>query len=283
MEAIRLFRECLAARQRTLGASHPDTATSTNNIAVCLMQDGEYSEAIPLLRELVEFSGVASPDTEWIIRCGNLANCLAMAGQLDEADRVLREGLERAAPRLGPDHQWTDAFHWLQIRVWIVQGHVEKAVALGLEALGVRRRVYPAGHPLIAAALMDFGHGLVRMKRFDETEAALSESVSIFAGSPVRWLRISQLGLSAGTEPAWWAGGGLQRPSRTSRPPKRGCGEARTTPRRYYREGVVQLVKLYEAWGKSDQAARWRAQLTALGDSAGPSVGKGGSTSGSRN
>ncbi len=278
-EAIRLFRDCLAARRRTLGSSHPDTATSMNNLAVCLMHDGEYSEAIPLLRELVEFSGGASPSTAWTIRCGNLANCLAMAGQLDEADRLLREGLERAAPRLGPTHQWTDGFHWLQIRVWIDQGHAEKAAALGREALRVRRGIYHAGHPMIATALMDYGRGLVRLGRFDEAEAALSESVSIFARSP---------GAVTPHFPAWsecWYGAALAGRRRYAeaephlQAAEKGLREARSTPRRYYREGVEQLVKLYEAWGKSDQAAKWRAELAALGDSAGPSEAKEGNTS----
>jgi hypothetical protein len=56
-------------------------------------------------------------------------------------------------------------------------------VALGREALAVGRRIYPAGHPMTAAALMDLGRGLVLLKRFHEAEAALPESVSIFARS----------------------------------------------------------------------------------------------------
>lgn len=122
----------------------------------------------------------------------------------------------------------------------------------------VRRGLYPAGHPMIAAALMDFGRGLVRLARCDEADAALAESISIVARSP--------RALSA-HYPAWsecWYGAGLAARHRYAEAEphllavEKGLREARSTPRRYYREGVEQLVKLYEASGKSDQAAKWR-------------------------
>jgi hypothetical protein len=52
---------------------------------------------------------------------------------------------------------------------------------------------------------------------------------------------------------------------------EKGLREARSTPRRYYRQAVERLVKLYEAWGKPDEAARWRKELAAFDDSQGPS------------
>jgi hypothetical protein len=203
-----------------------------------------------------------------------------MVGQLEEADHLLGESLERATTRLSPDHQLTDRLRWFQIRVWIDQGHVERAVALGGEALAVRRRVYSPGHPWIADAQMDLGRGLVLLKRFDDADAALSESISIFARSQPFLPHY----------PAWskcWLGASLagQRRYVEAEPhllaAEKGLREARTTPRRHYRQAVEQLVKLYEDWGKPDQAARWRIELTALSDAQGPPEGKGGNTSGS--
>jgi tetratricopeptide (TPR) repeat protein/tRNA A-37 threonylcarbamoyl transferase component Bud32 len=278
-EAIRLFRECLAARRRTLGEGHPDTVISINNLATCLFRAGEYSVAIPLYREAAELHRVAGRETELAIASGNLGNCLAMAGQLNEADRVLRETLERSTSRLGPTHQWTDGARWLQIRVWIDQGRVEEAVTLGREALPKRRAVYRAQHPMIAAALMDFGRGLVLLGRFDEADAALSESLSIFAKAPHA--------LSP-HYPPWsecWYGASLAGRRRYAEAEphllaaEKGLREARSTPLRYYRECVEQIVKLYDEAGKSDRAAEWRAKLAALGDSSGPSKAKEGNTS----
>jgi tetratricopeptide (TPR) repeat protein/tRNA A-37 threonylcarbamoyl transferase component Bud32 len=279
-KAIPLLRECLAARLRTLGPRHEDTLISMNNLAFVLMKYGEFSEAIALFREAVEAHRAAGLETELAVSSANLGDCLSTVGQLEQADRLLRESLQRATTRLGPDAKETDRLRWFQIRVWIDQGQVERAVALGHKAIVSTRGIYPGGHPMIARALMDLGRGLVLSKRFDLAEAALSESESIFARSQPSFPHY----------PAWsecWYGASLagQRRYAEAAPhllaAEKGLREARSTPRRYYQQAVEQLVKLYEAWGKPDEAARWRTKLTALGDSQGPSEGKGASTSGS--
>jgi tetratricopeptide (TPR) repeat protein len=247
-----------------------------NNLALCLWKRGDYLDAIPLYREAVELNKLAGRETAMANSSANLGGCLDLVGKFAEADRVLGDSLERASKRFSADHQETDRLRWLQIRVWIDQGHVERAVALGREALGVRRRIYTTGHPMIAAALMDFGRGLVLLGRSDEAEAHLHESLTIFARSPTA--------LSA-HYPAWsecWLGASLAGRRRYTEAAPRLLNaekllrEARTTPHWYYREAVEQLVKLYEASGKPDQAAQWRAKLAALGDSQRASEGKGG-------
>jgi tetratricopeptide (TPR) repeat protein/tRNA A-37 threonylcarbamoyl transferase component Bud32 len=261
-EAISLLRQCLAARRRTLGASHRDTAISMNNLAICFWIHGDYLEATPLFREAVELHRRAGQETELAIDSANLGGNLEAVGEFEDADRLLGESLERATKALGPDHQATDRIRWLQIRVWLDQGHLERAVALGSDALGVRKRIYPAGHPMIAAALMDLGRGLVLLKRFDDADAALSESISIFARSQPFLAH----------HPAFskfWYGASLagQRRYTEAEPhllaAEKGLREARTTPPRDYRQCVEQLVKLYEAWGKPDQAAKWRKEIVS--------------------
>jgi tetratricopeptide (TPR) repeat protein/tRNA A-37 threonylcarbamoyl transferase component Bud32 len=280
-EAISLLRRCLSARRRTLGPRHEDTLTSMNNLAHVLAKYGEFSEAIPLFREAVEARLALGPETELAISSANLAGCLYYVGQLGEADRLVQESLERATSRLGQTHQQTNRLRCYQIRVWIDQGQVERAVQVGSEAIVSMRRTYLAGHPMIALALMDLGRGLVLLKRFNEAEGALSESASIFARFPQ---------LMSPYFPAWtecWHGASLACQRRYSEAEQhllaaeKGLREARSTPPRHYRQAVEQIVKLYEAWGKPEAAARWRSELTALGDSQGPSEGKGGNTSGS--
>src|SRR5262249_28853932 len=162
-------------RRRTLGASHPDTASSMNNLAIFRWKRGEYQEAIALLRGAVELQRLASLERELAINCANLGGCLEVVGEFEEADRLLGESLEGATKALGPEHQVNDRIRWLQIRVWVDQGRLDQAVARGREALVVRERTYAAGHPMIAAALMDLGRGLVLLNQFDEAETALSE------------------------------------------------------------------------------------------------------------
>jgi tetratricopeptide (TPR) repeat protein len=282
-EAIRLMREFLAAHRRTLGASDRNTVISINNLAVCHWRRGEYSDAIPLLSEAVELHKRAGRETEVATTSANLGGCLDLIGDFEEADRLLRESLERATKGLGPNHQETDRLRWMHIRVWLDQGYSAQAVALGLDALGVRRGIYPdpAGHHMIAAALMDLGRGLVLLNRFVEAEAALFECVSIFAKSP------NALSPHYPASSECWYGASLagQRRYAEAAPhllsAEKELRAARTIPRRQYRQAVEQIVKLYESWGKPEEAARWRTKVLALSDSQEQSEREGGNTSAS--
>ena len=65
-EAIRLGTEALNIRKEIFGTSHPDYATSLNNLALCNSAIGNYSEAIRLGTEALnirkEIFGTSHPD-----------------------------------------------------------------------------------------------------------------------------------------------------------------------------------------------------------------------------
>jgi tetratricopeptide (TPR) repeat protein/tRNA A-37 threonylcarbamoyl transferase component Bud32 len=272
-EAIGLFQDCLEARRRVLGPDHVDTLISMNNLAVIFTSHGRWSEAASLLRELLDVRRNSGTESDHSRTAANLAATLNMEGKLDEADLVLAEALDRATSRLGPNHQEVDRLRWIQIRNEIDRNGVAEAVKRGRDALAQRKRVYPAGHPMIGAALMDQGRGLVLMGEFLEAEAALAEAVAIFAKSLAPMPHY----------PAWsecWYGASLAGQGRYAEAEshllaaERVLRQARTMPRRQYRQCVEQIVKLYESRGKSDEAARWRRELNAFVDSRGPSSSK---------
>ena len=64
-EALRLDRELLTDMERVLGADHPDTFRTRNNIATATESVGDLREALRLYRELlpdrVEVLGAGSP------------------------------------------------------------------------------------------------------------------------------------------------------------------------------------------------------------------------------
>ena len=65
-----LLERALAIRERSLGPDHPDTATSLNNLALCLQAQGAYAEARPLLERALAIRerslGPDHPDTRII-------------------------------------------------------------------------------------------------------------------------------------------------------------------------------------------------------------------------
>ena len=53
-EAARIYRETLELRRRVLGAEHPSTLASANNLASVLDNKGELSKAGQIFREALE-------------------------------------------------------------------------------------------------------------------------------------------------------------------------------------------------------------------------------------
>ena len=66
-EAIRILRDIVADRIRVLGAEHPDTLASRENLAVAIGEGGDHEGAVQMLRELVadraRLQGPDHPDT----------------------------------------------------------------------------------------------------------------------------------------------------------------------------------------------------------------------------
>ena len=146
--AISLWRECLAARRRVLGENHQDTISAMANLAFGLGKHGEWPEAIALERRVIDARRGSSGENGHADDVSILATYLYTVGDLEEGERLLREAVDRATRRLGVDHRQTDRLRWIQIRFWIEQGQLERAVTAGREELARRRRIFPTGHCL---------------------------------------------------------------------------------------------------------------------------------------
>ena len=98
--------EMLAKQRETLGATHPDTLQSMNNLARLLQDQGKLSEAEPLFRDALrlrrETLGETHPDT--LQSMTNLARLLQAQGKLREAQPLFREALRGRRDVLGKEH-----------------------------------------------------------------------------------------------------------------------------------------------------------------------------------
>ena len=88
-------REMLAVMQQVLGAEHPSTLTTAQNLAASLMRQGKHDEAVAMLREVlaVEKRVLGEENTYTLITADNLAACLLQQGKHDEAEKMQREVL----------------------------------------------------------------------------------------------------------------------------------------------------------------------------------------------
>ena len=100
--AIDLGLRVAADRERVLGADHPDTLRSRNNLAGAYRSAGRLDEAIALyertLADRERVLGADHPDT--LTSRNNLAGAYQSAGRLERGDRAVRADPHR--PRAGP-------------------------------------------------------------------------------------------------------------------------------------------------------------------------------------
>jgi tetratricopeptide (TPR) repeat protein len=158
----------------------------------------------------------------------NLARVLVRQGRYDEAAAALQDALDIAHPALGDDHQLVGIYSLDLASVQLARKQPAAAEALVREGLRIR---------LLAPGIVP-----IRRRMFSEDDWTVSSAKTLLGASLValgRYREAENVLLDAR--------GDLDR---LSHPP---ASEVTSTIRR--------LVDLYEAWGKPDTAAAYRALL----------------------
>jgi serine/threonine protein kinase/Tfp pilus assembly protein PilF len=296
-----LFQEVLRGVTAKLGADHPDTLVTKNNLAGLYQAQGKYDRAEPLCQEVLQAQtvklGAGHPDTVDSKR--NLAVLFSDAGKLDRAIPLAEEVLQLRKAHLGPDHPLTlNAMAQLGV-YYMDAGRLTEALSLVEEALQrARKRPGPlpadlSGLPLALAEIYDragqfakaeslcrefikqtrtpraleyLGRSLLRQQKHAEAEPLLRECLQVHERQlPDDWETfhaMSLLGESllgqqkyATAELLLVQGyeGMKQREATMPTPAKVRLAEA-----------VDRLVRLYDGWGKRDEATKWRAARKAV-------------------
>jgi len=101
-----LLKRALQIKERQLGASHPATASSLNNLAELYRAQGKYGEAEPLYQRALAIYeqqlGAAHPDTAGSLN--NLAELYMTQGQYGEAEPLYQRALLICEQELGATH-----------------------------------------------------------------------------------------------------------------------------------------------------------------------------------
>jgi tetratricopeptide (TPR) repeat protein len=205
------------------GPDHPHTLTSRSNLAIAYHDAGHLDRALPLFEQALQgFRRKVGPDHPYTLTTQeHLADAYTTSGQYPRAETLLRDGLERARKRFG------------------------------------------AADPRTVAAMAQLGSNLIPQRKWPEAESILRECLAVREkAQPDDWSTFntrSLLGSAlmgqkklAEAEPLILAGyEGLK------------AREAKIPPRAKPRlaEAADRVVVLYGAWGKPDQAARWKAKL----------------------
>jgi non-specific serine/threonine protein kinase/serine/threonine-protein kinase len=254
-----LYQEVLQAQTDKLGADHPDTVMSKRNLAVLYFDIGKFDRSLPLCEEVFQLRKKnLGPDHPLTLNAmAQLGQNYREAGRLTEAVRLLEEADQRARQRgpLPADLTWLPLFGLAE--TYDRAGNFAKAESHCREIL--KQAQTPVALEYLARSLLG-------QKKYAEAEPLLRQSLEVREQKmPGDWRTFSaksMLGESllgqqkyAKAEPFLLQGyeGTKQR-------------EPKVPPQYRGRlvEALERLVRLYDAWGKKDEAQKWRATREAM-------------------
>jgi tetratricopeptide (TPR) repeat protein len=228
-EAIALAEQVRVARVRILGARHPDTLLTLNNLALAYQAAGELDEALPLFQQAA--AGAEKLNFEDASRVVyNLYECHEQLKQYDQAELWRRKWLAVVKEKVGPESA----------------ACAEELTGLGSNLL--RQRKHADAEPVLRECL-----AVLRKKQPEAWETFHIQSL----------LGAALLGQEKYAEAEPLLVQGYQGMRKSAKDP----GHHRFGPstQEHLTEALGRLVQLYAAWGKPEQAARWRQRLEERG------------------
>jgi tetratricopeptide (TPR) repeat protein len=154
-QARPLYVRVLEIREKALGADHPGTAESLNNLALLLQAQGDLSGARPLFERALSIRekvfGSDHPVTAESLN--NFAGLLRTRGNVTGARPLFERALEIREKMLGPQHPDTAVSLVNLASLLQAQGELVRARRLYRRALKILKKVLGPDHPDTAKAI----------------------------------------------------------------------------------------------------------------------------------
>jgi len=165
--------------ERVLGAEHPDTLVTVNNLALLYKSNGRYGEAEPLSRRALaareRVLGAEHPDT--LVSVDNLASLYRAQGRYGEAEPLLLRALKASERVLGAEHPDTHSSVNSLATLYESQGRYGEAEPLFRRALEARKRVLGAEHPDTLVSVHNLTNLYRTQGRYGEAEPLLRRAL----------------------------------------------------------------------------------------------------------
>jgi tetratricopeptide (TPR) repeat protein len=237
------FRKVDQIYRRVYGAEHHDTIGNTWSLAVLLHARGKWGEAEPLLRDSVRLHLKVLPKhPNTALALYAWGSFLLDKGQARDAEAELREALQIQRAALVKDHYCTG--QTLAALGWAVTktGRAKSGEPFLREGIKICRKKLPRGDWFTADAESLLGGCLLAQGCYEAAEPLLLHG---YQG----------LQAAAGTPPltdSWPIRCMLSLHDSPGAPPAR------------ILRALDRVIELYDAWGKPDQAAKWRAKRKTI-------------------
>lgn len=181
-EAQRYHAQALAIRRRVLGADHPDTAQSLNNLGNVRWKQGQYAEARRYHAQALAIRQrvLGSDHRDTAQSLNNLGLMLQELGHYAEAQRSYEQAFAINQRVLGPDHPNTALILNNLGFVFDSQGQYAAAQRSYEQALAIWQRVLGDDHPDTALSLWNLGEVFTVQGQYAEAQRALEQALKIY-------------------------------------------------------------------------------------------------------
>ncbi len=257
------LKRAVDLRKETLGASDLETLLYMHDLGWVHWKQGRYEKAEPILMEVVGgMRGLLSEvDKTLLMAISRLAWTHCSLGQYEQAETLQAAALKVVQRKLGPDHPYVpNHMEGLAGAYW-GQGHSKKAVELCRKALDISIR--NRGEKWVETAnISNFLASMyTQLGRYSEAlelnSKALETRRELFTEEHAETLiSMSRQGLICRKMDQYEEAEQLLLQAEEIAHRVFG-NDPRITER-----SVYDLIKLYEAWGKREEAEKWRAKFT---------------------
>jgi tetratricopeptide (TPR) repeat protein/tRNA A-37 threonylcarbamoyl transferase component Bud32 len=258
-----LYKEVLARRAATLGADHPHTLHSRINLAGLYRSTKRLDLSIPLLEEAAQLMRAKlGPDhMDALAAQRDLGLTYCDAGRFDDAIAPLKEVHQKGRER--PELAWVGD---VLLTAYVRAGKVAEATTLAAEQVRAARKRFAADSPELATALSAAGQALLDAGAYAEAEPLLRENLNLREkkASSIRDTHQARSQLGAALL-------GQKKHSYAETLLLQGYAGMKEGGPMITEDGkaclmrtLQELVQLYDAWGRTNDAAKWRKELDAL-------------------
>ena len=264
--AEQAYREALAIQHRLFGDEHVEVAATRANLAQLFLRRGDVDHAERYYRQALRiFRHRFGDDHAQVAFCvHSLAVVLSSKGEIGAAEAHYREALGLLRRLRGPEHPDLGATLDGLAGVMLAAGDFRDAERTYREAMVIRRKAFGEGNPYLTISLTGLSRVATEEGDYDKAERLLDQALAIGrrAFPDGHWrLDVAESAL----------GDCMTRAGRYSEAEPllldsyRGLKVRRGERALVSRKTLDRLVRLYEAWGRPGEAAKFRSQHRAHG------------------
>ncbi|KAF2804921.1 TPR-like protein [Mytilinidion resinicola] len=169
-EAENMDRKVLEAREKTLGREHPSTLMSMNNLALVLQEQGKYEQTEGMNGQALEGweKVLGKEHPDTLMSMNNLATVLKEQGKYQEAEKMNRQALEMRKKVLGEEHP--DTLRSLNNLALVLQeqGKYKQAEEMNRQVLEGWEKVLGKEHPDTLRSVYNLAYLLHQLQQYKD-------------------------------------------------------------------------------------------------------------------